>query len=118
MLALQSSMQSSGFSVMDADELFFINGGSTPNSNSPTNSGNNGTDDQKGGGCQCTNCGCQPDINIYIEGDNNTIGNNNNNGDKNSNNGIGNQGSGDGSNGGGSSGFWGAVVNFFAGLFK
>ena len=28
MLALQSSMQSSGFYVMDADELFFINGGS------------------------------------------------------------------------------------------
>ena len=33
MLALQSSRQSSGFSVMDADELFFINGGSSEGGN-------------------------------------------------------------------------------------
>ena len=42
MLALQSSMQSSGFSVMDADELFFINGGSSSNAGPSISSGPTG----------------------------------------------------------------------------
>lgn len=48
MLALQSSMQSSGFSVMDADELFFINGGSSSNAGPSISSGPTGpTTEQK-----------------------------------------------------------------------
>ncbi len=104
MLALRSYGQSNGFSVMDADELFFINGGSG-NTESPGNSCQN-----QDGGCGCgDNCKCGDDINVKVDSDGGkvkviiTTGDDNKVTDKSSDSG---------------GGFLSKVVSFFTSLFK
>ena len=86
MLALKSYEQNEGFSTINADELFFINGGSGTTSQS---SGNQTSVSNSKGGCACNPCNCGDTyVTIYGNGNQTVVGNDNSNISNNNSTGI------------------------------